>query len=85
MAMRLVRVELIDAALAQHVAQTLIDVVAEGRVARLERRQAAHGRDPAVRSVGAVGNAAGQPVESGGERLIVRGIGAARRQHGRRS
>ena len=47
---RLVRVELIDAALAQHVAQARIEIVAKRCVARLERRQAADGGDPAVRS-----------------------------------
>ena len=79
---RLVRVELIDAAVAQHVAQTRIEIVAKRRVARLERRQAAHGGDPAVRVVGAVRDSAGEAIEGGGQRLIVRGIGAARRKHG---
>jgi hypothetical protein len=78
----LVRVELIEAAVAQHVAQTRIETVAKRRVPRLERRQATDGGDPAVRVVGAVRGSAGEAIEGGAQCLIVRGIGAARRKHG---
>ncbi len=79
---RLVRVELIDAALTEDVAQARVDVVPERRVARLQRCEPANGGNPGVRSISPFGDSAGQSIKSGRERLIVRRIGAARRKHG---
>ena len=78
----LVSVELIDAALTKHVAETRVEQLTERCVARLERWQTANGCDPPVRRIGAVGGSAGQTIEGGGQRLFVSGIRAARRKHG---
>jgi hypothetical protein len=80
--LRLVCIELIDAALAKDVAQARIDVVAKGRVSGVERRETTHSSNPGVGRIRPVGNSAGQPLKGGCERLIVCGIGAARRKHG---
>jgi hypothetical protein len=78
----LMRVELIDTALAHHVAETWIELAVKWRVARFEWRQTTDGGYPAVRVVGAVRDPAGEAIEGGAQRLIVRGIGASRRKHG---
>ncbi len=78
----LMRVELIDTALAQHVAETRIEIVVKWRVARFEWRQTTDRGDPGVRVVGAVRGSSGEAIERGAQCLIVRGIGASRRKHG---
>ncbi len=72
--LRLVRVELLDAAGREHLAQPLVERGGKGRVFGGAGGQAPDRRDPGVGRVRPVRRAAGQPVEDGLQGRVVRWI-----------
>ena len=81
----LVGIQLVDAASCQRLTQPSIDRLGKRRKYRRPRREPPDRRDPGIRRIGPFGDAPGQSVENGLQRIVVGRIRPLGRQHRTRS